>query len=221
MYGIKAVFFDLDDTLFDRCLTIREYAKVLYRDLNLTLEESIFTEEFIHIDNNGYANKVEIYESLKQQFQIDHSSDWFFEHWANTAWEFPHINDNAIELLKRLRSVNIKTGIITNGTTRFQRTKIKNLYIEELLDAVIISEEVGCKKPDRQIFDIAALKVNVLPIECVFVGDNFENDYLGSLNAGMNGILYAKKNKILDPKINSISNLNAIENELRQKANVT
>lgn len=56
-------------------------------------------------------------------------------------------------------------------------------------DAVITSEEVGAKKPDKLIFDVALRKMNGDPEKSIMIGNKFKEDALGAVNAGMSAIL--------------------------------
>ena len=51
------------------------------------------------------------------------------------------------------------------------------------------SEEVGRKKPDKLIYDVALRKMNGDPEKSVMIGNKFREDALGAVNAGMSAIL--------------------------------
>lgn len=79
-------------------------------------------------------------------------------------------------------------GIISNGDSRQQRQKLDQLHIRELFDPVIISSDLGISKPDPRIFQEACRQAGKRPQECIYVGDNFKVDIVGSRNAGLEGI---------------------------------
>ena len=54
---------------------------------------------------------------------------------------------------------------------------------------VITSEEVGAKKPDKLIYDVALRKMNGDPEKSIMIGNKFKEDALGAVNAGMSAIL--------------------------------
>jgi putative hydrolase of the HAD superfamily len=72
---------------------------------------------------------------------------------------------------------------------------------------VIISEKVGYSKPEKEIFTFAAQQVCVALSDCIYVGDSFETDYTGSINAGMKGIWLDRKNSKLNLKCEKIKSL--------------
>jgi putative hydrolase of the HAD superfamily len=57
--------------------------------------------------------------------------------------------------------------------------------IDQLFEAVIISAEIGIRKPRPEIFLAACERVGVAPAEALFVGDSFENDVVGAKRIGM------------------------------------
>jgi putative hydrolase of the HAD superfamily len=60
--------------------------------------------------------------------------------------------------------------------------------VEQLFDAIVISEEVGVRKPDRRIFDLTLTRLGVEADDAVFVGDHPETDIRGAQEAGMRAI---------------------------------
>jgi len=100
--------------------------------------------------------------------------------------------DGLFEVLAWLRSRDLKTGIVTNGRTTAQERKIAHLGLAELVDAVIVSEAVGIRKPDARIFEIALERLNVSPSEAWFVGDNPAADVLGAAAAGLTSVWFRR-----------------------------
>ncbi len=60
--------------------------------------------------------------------------------------------------------------------------------IGELLEVMVISDEVGMKKPDPRIFRMALERLEVGAEEAVFVGDNLELDIAGARGVGMRAV---------------------------------
>lgn len=93
--------------------------------------------------------------------------------------------EGVLELLLELKQMSIKLGVITNGGSAMQRSKIAALGIENLLDAIVISSEVGVRKPDAKIFALALGELNCRAAEAWFVGDHPEQDIRGGEAAGL------------------------------------
>ncbi len=77
-----------------------------------------------------------------------------------------------VEAAARARAAGIMTALVSNswGTGAYERERFP-----ELFDAVVVSGEVGLRKPEPEIFLEAATRVGVEPIECVFVDDLLHN----------------------------------------------
>jgi putative hydrolase of the HAD superfamily len=62
---------------------------------------------------------------------------------------------------------------------------IKSLDIEPYVKTILVSEEVGYKKPEPQIFTMALKQLGTSSSETIFVGDHPEKDIQGARQAGM------------------------------------
>jgi epoxide hydrolase-like predicted phosphatase len=70
--------------------------------------------------------------------------------------------------VRRARQAGVRTGLISNswGTRRYDRGRLS-----ELFDGIVISGEVGIRKPAPRIYELGAESVGLAPSECVFVDD--------------------------------------------------
>jgi putative hydrolase of the HAD superfamily len=73
-----------------------------------------------------------------------------------------------LEAVLRARKAGIRTGLVSNswGTRRYDRVRLA-----ELFDGVVISGEVGIRKPAPEIYALGAERIGLTPRECVFVDD--------------------------------------------------
>jgi putative hydrolase of the HAD superfamily len=73
-----------------------------------------------------------------------------------------------LDAVLRARRAGIRTGLISNswGTRRYDRAQLG-----ELFDGVVISGEVGIRKPAPEIYQLGAERIGLQPAECVFVDD--------------------------------------------------
>jgi epoxide hydrolase-like predicted phosphatase len=76
------------------------------------------------------------------------------------------------EAVLAARRAGIRTGLLSNswGKGRYERERFADLF-----DAVVISGEVGLRKPDPAIYTLAARSIGVEPAACVFVDDFYVN----------------------------------------------
>lgn len=90
--------------------------------------------------------------------------------------------------LTKLKEEGIGVGLISNWDHTAREVMI-NTGIYPLLDEVIISAEVGFEKPDERIFQHALARINASATECLYVGDNYYDDVIGSQKLGIPSIL--------------------------------
>ena len=69
---------------------------------------------------------------------------------------------------------------MTNGGTKTQNTKVDLLDIRGLLDVIIVSKKVECRKPEPETFQIALTQAKSDTDETWFVGDHQINDVKGA-----------------------------------------
>ena len=92
-------------------------------------------------------------------------------------------------LLNTLKD-SFKLGLVTNfvdGPTA--RNVFDNLQFEKLFDVIIISGEVGYRKPKRLLFDLALTELSSTPESSVMVGDTVRADVIGPKEIGMKAVL--------------------------------
>jgi putative hydrolase of the HAD superfamily len=86
--------------------------------------------------------------------------------------------DDVENSLEKLRDLTIKTAIITDGIPIKQYEKILRLKIDILIDLVVISDEIGIKKPNPELFNYCLKKFGVKGQETIYVGDRIDKDII-------------------------------------------
>ncbi|MFH1567154.1 MAG: HAD family hydrolase, partial [Gemmatimonadota bacterium] len=66
-----------------------------------------------------------------------------------------------------------------------QYDKLRAIGLEGAFQCVLLSEEVGVRKPDPRIFHQACAALGAEPGKVVYVGDSYRNDVVGARNAGL------------------------------------
>ncbi|MEH7883454.1 HAD family hydrolase [Bacillus sp. JJ1609] len=192
MPEIKAVFFDLDGTLLDRNASLVKFIKDQYeryiKELSL-INKQHFINRFLELDCRGYVWKDRVYSQLLQEMKIT-SLTWevLLEDYLNNFKHACVPFRNVRKVLETLRQMGIKLGLISNGKRQFQRDNLKALGIADYFNTILISEEVGLRKPDPLIFQMGLDHLSVSAEESIFVGDHPENDIKAARDAGMLGI---------------------------------
>lgn len=96
--------------------------------------------------------------------------------------------NDVVEFAKGVKRDGLKTGLITNNAAEFREHWRKSIPIDELFHHVIDSSEVGLRKPDPRIFELALERLGgVAPERAVFV-DDFEGNVEAARRVGLRGV---------------------------------
>jgi 2-haloalkanoic acid dehalogenase type II len=101
--------------------------------------------------------------------------------------------EDAVETIRGLRARGLKIGILTNGPSELQRRKLRRIGIEDEVDAVAVSEEIGASKPDPQAYERAVAMLGLEADEVAMVGDHVVNDVAGALAAGLAAAVWVER----------------------------
>lgn len=202
MKDLKAVIFDLDNTILDRSETFRRFARSFvetYFSHRKPLDPLI--ERIIELDQDGYKDKSQLFDELLEELPWANKPDnkelmdYYQLHYVRNAT----LMEEAKEVVQAIRE-KYKTGLITNGRTMIQYGKIDRLGLRNDFDVIVVSEEIGIKKPDPRIFEAALKKLEVRPDECIYIGDHPKNDIEGAGKVGMRTI-WIKVNQPWNPDL--------------------
>jgi putative hydrolase of the HAD superfamily len=183
----KAILFDLDDTLHDRRASVEVFAPALHKRRapwlgGLELEP--FRSHLHRVDHGGYVAREVFFTRLLDGLEATgFEAQELAAFWRSEFAKFAQPMPGAYELLEFLTQKNIKTAIVSNGSSQLQRNKIGALNLR--VDVVIISDEVGVKKPAALPFISALRQLGVQATEAWFVGDHPINDIQGANALGM------------------------------------
>lgn len=200
--GIRAILFDLDNTLTNRNLSVHAYARSLidYYQNNLgqhTVEKVI--QIIQRIDNGGYPKKDLLthpsigasvaYALLNEltwikEIDFNELTQFWFEQFGKNAVAM----DGAIELLKELKIKGFKLAIVSNGGHSTRMAILEGLGFTPFFDVIMSSEKAGMSKPKADIFLHTSQILNIQPNECLFVGDHPINDIQGAKSVGMHTV---------------------------------
>ncbi len=90
------------------------------------------------------------------------------------------------ETLETLHDMGIRQAIANNiMSTTFVPYFVEKAEVGQFFDFILMSSQIGIRKPDPRIFHMAAEKLGVLPEDCAYVGDTISRDVRGVRNAGL------------------------------------
>lgn len=181
---IKAVVFDLDDTLYLECDYVRSgYEAVAEEILKLYGIDGAY-DDLLRLFNEKRNNVFNRY-LQKKNLQVTHNA---INHLVNIYRSHkPSIKlaDEVKQVLIELRNKSYKIGIITDGRPESQRAKISALGLNVFVDEIIITDELGSeeyRKPNPRAYELIATKFGITLDEMMYVGDNPQKDFaIGNL----------------------------------------
>jgi YjjG family noncanonical pyrimidine nucleotidase len=214
----KHLFFDLDHTLWDFEQNAHACLIDIYDHFNLKAlgVESLplFCEKFSEA-NHYYWALLEQKLITTDQLRRSRFKTAFANLGVNIEEDFgleindfflhllPHkkaLIEGAIEVLDYLKP-NYQLHILSNGHTELQTQKMQSSGILHYFDAIITVDKAKALKPDKAIFDYALKYTNASLSTPLMIGDNYEADIKGAINAQFDTVFYnpAKQKTVEKP----------------------
>jgi putative hydrolase of the HAD superfamily len=205
--NIRAVFFDLDDTL---CAYWEASKKGLHRTFELHGPEGYTPQEMVRqwaaafrefaptLKKTGWyegyllsgeATRTEQMRlTLLRVGVVDPAlTDLLSETYLKERNGALVLFEDALVVLARLKKDHV-LGLITNGPADIQRMEIERLQIEPYFDHILIEGEMGVGKPHPSVFEKATSLAGSAGSQSVFVGNSYAHDMAPALAAGWHGI---------------------------------
>ena len=209
----KVLFIDLDDTIWDfranSMLALRQAYdelglsseipdydrfKTLYMTANKELWEayhhSRVTKDFLIVERFARPFREVGSPVADDKAFIMRLNDRYLDILARQKNLVP----GAVELLDYLTEQGYPLYILSNGFAEVQSRKLESAGISRYFKRLILSDEIGVTKPDRRLFDYALRLVGAEPSDTLIVGDNYDADILGAMNAGWGTIYFNRDN---------------------------
>ena len=117
--------------------------------------------------------------------------------------------DGVQQMLEALRNRSIGRGIISNWD-HTARDILKSAGLVEYFEPIVISAEVGHNKPDAAIFNLALETAGIEAKDCIYVGDNYYDDALGSRKVGMETLIINRFGTLGVEEINDCQLINDV-----------
>ena len=191
---IKAVLFDLDETLLVRRAAIVAFIGDQYDRYAAALaniDRDRFVTRFLALEDEGRTPKVTVYPALVAELDIAApSAAQLLDDYQTLYPRYATLSTGAKDTLVALRASGLKLGVVTNGNGTVQNGKIDATGLRPLLDIVLVSEVEGLRKPDIAFFNLALQRLGVAAAQTMFVGDNPAVDVEGARNAGLGAVWY-------------------------------
>jgi HAD superfamily hydrolase (TIGR02253 family) len=191
---IKAVVFDLDNTLVDfMAMKAQAIGAAIHamRDAGLGLP----AEEIRRRIDAIYAERGIEFQSVFDQLLYDEFSKVDYKILASgiiayrRAREaalvlYPHVTLTLVELMK----MNMKLAVVSDAPSREAWLRLCYLNLHHLFDAVVTFDDTKMRKPNREPFEEALKRLGVKAEEALMIGDWAERDVVGAAQVGMKTI---------------------------------
>jgi putative hydrolase of the HAD superfamily len=188
---IKAVIFDLDNTLID-FISMKKAASAAaanamietgLQDAPEDLSERLFTFYLGH----GIESDDAFEEYLKQEYK---AVDYRILASALNAYlkeKYLHLKPypGVVDTLEELKRQGFKLGVVSDGFRLKAWMRLNEAGLDCYFDAVVTYEDTGKQKPAKEPFLRICDELGVIPEECLMVGDWPERDIQGGKQVGM------------------------------------
>ncbi|HPM11463.1 MAG TPA: HAD-IA family hydrolase, partial [Paludibacter sp.] len=209
--AIMGVIFDLDDTLYSE----KQYVRSGYKAVAKLLGDEALADRLWAFFENGKPAIDELLNELGCMERKGECLEVYRE-------QMPEITlyDGVSDLIFSLKNKGIKVGIITDGRVTGQKNKIQALGLNELVDDIIITDELGgtqFRKPCDIAFRIMQCKWGLPFEQMVYVGDNAVKDLQAPKQLGMRWIHYMNEDGIYLKSGGKSANVVGCVKELAEK----
>jgi len=153
---------------------------------------------------------------ILRRLGIEENAEALAQKIADRWWDYADVMlyTDVEETLQKLRAMDLKIGIVTNGLKSDYRQILEKVGLLDFFDVKVGIDNVGKMKPDRDIFLYALNELDASPSETLFVGDELIADYEGAKKAGLTPLLIDRDN-VIGSNVEKIGSLKDIMNYLR------
>jgi putative hydrolase of the HAD superfamily len=211
---LKAVVFDLDDTLYSERTYVESGMGVVGRHLAELLGEpkEVLVQEMLSLlDTHGRGRVFDRLLARRGSHDaqlVARLVDVYRQHTPEIRLE-----RSAPEVLARLREIGLKLGVLTDGLCVMQRNKLAALGVLNLIDAAICTDELGGPaywKPNPIGFQKLLDALHVRADEALFVGNDPNKDMTGAQAVGMLAAQLAPADAVVAPGVFLVSRLSDV-----------
>ena len=198
MPKLKAILFDIDDTLFSTTGFAKKARRNAVRamiEAGLDLPEEVVLKELDEVLAEFSSNYEHHYDKLLQRLRppsLSRTNPALIVAAGVAAYhdtKFRELEpfEDVRPLLADLKAAGMRLGIVTHGWTVKQAEKLVRLKLVPYLDprAVFISDQIGISKPNPKLYQVALADLGLRAPEVMYVGDSPEHDVAPPRSLGM------------------------------------
>lgn len=191
----NTLLFDVDDTLMDFGASERNAFSNAFLKYELPNGLTDYQPDYREISKGLWHNLeqglmsvselgVERFKRLFQKHELNINPETFNSIYLGYLGKEAHLTPRTLELFDQLS--NFRLAVITNGFTDVQHSRIKISPLCNTFEQIITSEDAGCQKPEKAIFDYTFSKLGITDKQHVLIiGDSLTSDIQGGINYGI------------------------------------
>jgi putative hydrolase of the HAD superfamily len=162
---VRAILFDLDDTLFDRTAALRRWATAQLGEVDAETFAWI-----VELDRRGHRPRLHFAAGIVERFGVRRTVTELAAAFPSELAAHVEPEPGVRPAIERLIA-HARVAVVTNGGAA-QRDKLARAGLAHLIREVFVSSELGIAKPAPAIFERALAWAGVPASECIFVGDD-------------------------------------------------
>jgi putative hydrolase of the HAD superfamily len=219
---IRAILFDLDNTLFDHHTSARAGLQGFLRHLNRKPSREL-ARSWFEIEQRNYARflakEISFQEQRRERLRqflpligtvppaTDTQLDGIFATYLRNYEQAWVAFQDSAPTLRALCAVGLRAAVVTNGNQDQQVSKIRKIGLEPFLDEVFSSGMTGHAKPDPEAFLVPCRRMGVPPAKTLYVGDSQVVDVAGARGAGLQAMHLDRKGTGRNGSLRSLADL--------------
>lgn len=186
---LKAVIFDLDETIFPQKPWIIAKLKMLHDELKFDkVSKEKFVDTGLRLLEEG--NRGDLLDRLSELFHLPaYDMIQRYRTLIPDTMEYADVKP----VLTELKSQGYLIGLLTDNPPNSQKQKLQSTGLESFFDAIHFTKESGFEKPDPQGFNKIRTKLNVEANECCMVGDHLYKDIIGGHRSGFAALCWLQR----------------------------
>jgi YjjG family noncanonical pyrimidine nucleotidase len=194
----KWLLFDFDNTLVDFTSASKQSLWWTFEEYQIECTNAIYKTykkinhqvwtDFEHGKITAEALRPKRFSDLFQALNIENIDPIIFgQRYLTNLIEASTIYDGVLELLQSLKEAGYIMSIVTNGLKEVQRPRLTKLGMTDFFDSIIVSDEIGNKKPELAFFEYVYQTIPNPPLKSkiLMIGDSINSDIRGGQGFGV------------------------------------
>jgi len=199
---IKAIVFDMDDTLYEE----QDYVVSGFKAVDEYVSRWLGIDGFYDIAVEMFRsdNKQMIFNRTLDRLEVEYDDRLIADLVDHYRCHYPDIRllDDARWVLEQLHD-DVKIALISDGYLSAQRQKVAALNLSRRFDYILLTDELGREnwKPNPLPYQTVSRKLHIPHHECMYIGDNVMKDFISANKLGWTTVHVSRKDGVYRDRI--------------------